>query len=83
MIISLCDTGLLNLCTNSIQDREDNINKDEEEFLKETGDELKGIKTRSMIKKDKEEKMKGVFQGRLTRGKLKALEDEIRGVVHE
>jgi len=36
------------------------------------------IKTRSMGKKNKEKEIKMRFQGRLTRGRLQALEEEIR-----
>jgi len=36
-----------------------------------------------MTKNNKEELIKEKFQGRLTKGRLKAFEDEIRGLVHE
>ena len=36
-----------------------------------------------MTKKDKKEEIKGKFQGRLTKGRLKTLEDEIIGLVLE
>jgi len=43
----------------------------------ERGEEHQGVKTRSMIKRGKEEQVKKIFDERLMRGRLKALEEEI------
>ena len=58
------------------------INKDVEEFVEKREEKLRRINTRSMTRKNIEE-MKRIFQEKLTRGRPKALEKEIRGLIHE
>jgi len=48
--------------------------------VEEREEELNGIKIRSLIGKDKEEEIRGRFQGGLTRRRLKALEGETKGL---
>jgi len=54
------------------------VNNYEEAPKEEREEELKGVQTRNMTKKDAEKEIEGRYQGRLVRGKLKALENEIR-----